>query len=199
MSEDEINFNLIKTIANTSIYEGNNEIKVKYEKISEVPKESIISLNEDTIFRFSCEVKNNLLIIQLSEIGALCPFIYRVSLTLENMIKIHPVFKACDDIQEVKDHINRLFDNKNIWLTKNDKDKEGIILYVRIFNICGPQEIKIEPKKLMTTDKDKILEELYVMQKKDNKIFKDMENSFKKKGLKDALEEFYKIKKNIGI
>ena len=46
----------------------------------------------------------------------------------------------------------------------------------------------------MTTEKDGVLMKLYDIQKKGNKIFKEMEAFLKKKGLNDALNKFNELK-----
>ena len=68
---------------------------------------------------------------------------------------------------------------------------------MKIMNIAKLEDIKIDLKRLMTTDKDNILNELYKIQKNGDKVFKKFENYLKKNGLNDALNEFNKMKKNL--
>ena len=87
-----------------------DSIKVTSEKKCDVPEEDQISLNEETIFRFSCTVEDDkLLRFRLSEIGALCPFIYENSLSLEEMREENKAFNATDTLKEVKHHIDKIF------------------------------------------------------------------------------------------
>ena len=190
---NEINLDSLKTNTIGTIHED-EEIEVRYRKISEVDKKNQISFkDEDTTFEFTCEVKNDLLVLKLEEIGALCPFIYKNELSKYDMEKIHSIFKACENLEEIETHIEELFKNNSIWLTK--EEEESIVLNMKIMNIAKFDDIKIDLKKLMTTDKDHILNELYKIQKNDDKVFKKFEDYFKKNGLNDALNEFNKMKK----
>ena len=192
---NEINLDFIRTNSIGTIHQD-EEIEVRYRKISEVDKKNQISFkDEDTTFEFTCEVKNDLLVLKLEEIGALCPFIYKNELSKDDMEKIHSIFKACENLKEIESHIEELFKNNSIWLTKEEEDSIG--LNMKIMNIAKLEDIKIDLKKLMTTDKDNILNELYKIQKNGDKVFKKFENYLKKNGLNDALNEFNKMKKNL--
>ena len=192
---NEINLNLLETASVNTIH-ANEEVEVKYRKKSEVNKEDQISLKDgDTTFEFSCEVINDKLVLKLEEIGALCPFIYKKELSLEDMEGVHKIFRSCETLDEVKNHIKNLFNNNSIWLTK--EDGENIALNIKIMNIAKLENTKITLKKLMATDKDNVLNQLYQIQKNGDKLFKKLENYLKKNGLNDALNEFYKMKKNL--
>ena len=195
--EGEIRVELIKTeSSNTINLDEQEEVIVEYKKKSETPKDSHISLNTDsneTTFRLTYVVKNEFLILKLEEIGALCPFIFKRALTYNDLENIHSSFRSCKDVDEIKGHINNLFKGESIWLTK--EDDKSITLNMKIGYIAKFEEIQIKLYRLMTTEKDKILNELYYIQKKGNKIFKDLEIYLKQKGLNDALDEFYRLKK----
>jgi len=195
--EGEIRVELIKTeSSNTINLDEQEEVLVEYKKKSETPKDSQISLNTDsneTTFRLTYVVKNEFLILKLEEIGALCPFIFKRALTYNDLENIHSSFRSCKDVDEIKGHINNLFKGESIWLTK--EDDKSITLNMKIGYIAKFEEIQIKLYRLMTTEKDKILNELYYIQKKGNKIFKDLEIYLKQKGLNDALDEFYRLKK----
>ena len=195
--EGEIRVELIKTESSNTIYlDEQEEVIVEYKKKSETPKDSHISLNTDsneTTFRLTYVVKNEFLILKLEEIGALCPFIFKRALTYNDLENIHSSFRSCKDVDEIKGHINNLFKGESIWLTK--EDDKSITLNMKIGYIAKFEEIQIKLYRLMTTEKDKILNELYYIQKKGNKIFKDLEIYLKQKGLNDALDEFYRLKK----
>ena len=180
-----------------------DSIKVKSEKKCDVPEEDQISLDEETIFRFSCTVEDDkLLRFRLSEIGALCPFIYENSLSLEEMRKENTAFNATDTLKEVKHHIDKIFklcklckEQKYVWLIPDEDDNDIIIMHIAIQVISLPQLIKIKLMKKMTTEKDDTLIKLYDIQKNGIKIFKEMEEFLKKKGQKEALEKFNELKK----
>ena len=71
-----------------------------------LPEQKLIELNQDTIFDFKCEVHGESLKLILSEVSAVAPFIYEAILTLDGIItKVSEMFKSCDNLEEVKKHI----------------------------------------------------------------------------------------------
>ena len=192
--ESKINITLDsgKGTSFSNLYQD-SQVRVVKEKLSEVEKDKQISLDEYTTFRFSTEIKDDLLIFRLSEIGVLCPFIYERALSLDHLIDKNQVFKQCNDLKEVEGHILRLFKDGKICLI-NDKNEVSAI-QINAFDISKQTIITIELKKVMTTHKDEVLNELYETEKKGLKIFKDLEKEMKKLGLNDALQEFQRIKK----
>ena len=177
---------------NTIRIEEEEEVKVKYEKKSEVDRDKQTSLNGDTIFKFSSEVKDDVLVLTLSEIGALCPFIYRGKFSKDDLEQQHPVFKSCDNLEEIEKHIDVLFKKGKISILQNDED--GIALTIIIYFMAGEATFRLDLEKKMTTDKDDVLIELYDRQKKGKKIFKELEEQLEKSGLKEALEQIKIIK-----
>ena len=189
MSEDSDADNEIQ-INEGSAY-PKNEIIVENKKISDVPEEERIKLDDDTIFRFSCYIKNGYLHLKLSEIGVFCPFIYEKPLNLEKMKDINSAFESCNTLDDVKFHINNLFKNKMIKLVRKD---DKIKLEVTVLKISGPDKFEIELIRSMTSKKNETLIELYNIQKKDNKTFKEIETYLRSKNLNDILKKFQEIK-----
>ena len=190
-----INLDLGQTVSSSSLHQD-EEVKVKKERISEVETDKQISLDNGDTFRFSLEIKNDLLIFKLSEIGVLCPFIYESALSLKQLTNKNPVFKQCKTLKDVEEHIQRLFKQSKICLLENNNE---IILQINAYDISKEVVVRIELKKVMTTDKDEVLNELYDTQKKGIKLFKELENHLKQMGLNDALEEFNRIKKKYKV
>ena len=190
-----INLDLEQTVSSSSLHQD-EEVKVKKERISEVETDKQISLDNGDTFRFSLEIKNDLLIFKLSEIGVLCPFIYENALSLENLTNENPVFKQCKTLKDVEEHIQRLFKQSKICLLEINNE---ITLQINAYDISKEVVVRIELKKVMTTDKDEVLNELYDTQKKGIKVFKELENQLKQMGLNDALEEFNRIKKKYKV
>ena len=192
--EDSDSSCAIKTV-NSTFLKDDKENDACYKKISEVEKDAQISIDEDTIFEFSCtsSEEQNELCIELSEIGALCPYIYQRKLNLNDMINIHKVFKACDSIKEVETHINSLFkQGGKIYLSPNDpkkKDNDIIILHIKIAYFASEEEREIQLFKVMTSEKDKTLENLYKIQKNGDKVFKNIKKYMETNGLRDALKK----------
>ena len=190
-----INLDLEQTVSSSSLHQD-EEVKVKKERISEVETDKQISLDNGDTFRFSLEIKNDLLIFKLSEIGVLCPFIYESALSLKQLTNKNPVFKQCKTLKDVEEHIQRLFKQSKICLLEINNE---ITLQINAYDISKEVVVRIELKKVMTTDKDEVLNELYDTQKKGIKVFKELENHLKQMGLNDALEEFNRIKKKYKV
>ena len=88
--------------------------------------------------------------------------------------KIHRIFNGCDNLNEVKKHINNLFKHKCVWLSKTQD--ESITLNLKIGNIAVFEDIPVDLNRKMTTEKDKVLIELYNIQKKEIKYLKIWKN-----------------------
>ena len=149
------------------------QVSVKQEKIKDVPENERIKLNDDTIFRFESSVADDSLSLKLFEIGAFAPYIYEVILSLDELINIHKMFKSCDNIEEAKVHIDKLFELKQINLTQEEKDH--ITFNINAHDISIEQEFKIDAIRKITTEKDESLMKLYEIEKKQLKLWKEVE------------------------
>ena len=196
--EETLNFQKAESKDNSFEEEGqkNEEIIVEHLKINDVPKDSQIRLNSQTLFQFSTEIENDKLVLKLNEIGAFSPFIYLKKLTLDDFIKNHKMFRSCDNLQEVQNHIAILFANNKIKLTQNKDEEDAIILNIKTRNISEDVQIKIDGERKMTTQKDESLMKLYKIQKNEIKILKEIENFIKENG-KDGDNEIIKKIKDI--
>ena len=196
--EETLNFQKAESKDNSLEEEGqkNEEIIVEHLKISDVPKDSQIRLNSQTLFQFSTDIEDDKLVLKLNEIGAFSPFIYLKKLTLDDFIKIHKMFRSCDNLQEVQNHIAILFANNKIKLTQNKDEEDAIILNIKTRNISEDVQIKIDGERKMTTQKDESLMKLYKIQKNEIKILKEIENFIKENG-KDGDNEIIKKIKDI--
>ena len=166
---------------------------VKQEKISDVPANERIKLDDDTIYRFSCTVNRGYLTLKLAEIGAFAPYIYERVLTLEEIQKNYKMFRSCDDLEKVQYHILKLFNDKRIKLKKEKEDYIKFILNVDMISIN--LDIEIEAKRIMTTKKDDALLKLYEIEKKQLKLLKEIEISAKKLGNNNFIEKINELKK----
>ena len=167
-----------KTLINTIYPE--DKVEVIQENISDVPENQRIKLNDDTIYRFSCTVNDDLLQLKLSEIGAFAPYIYQKIINLDGLKEIHRMFNSCNNIIDAQQHINKLFEDKKIILTKEKDD--FIILNITAYNISEIQIIRIETERKMTSDKDESLLKLYEIEKKEIKLMKKLKNYANKLG-----------------
>ena len=169
--------------------ELNNKIKI--EKSENVDKAKQIRLNEDTLFKFDCIVNEDKITLKLSEIDNLAPFIYIINLDLDGIREKHKVFRACDDLDEVKEHLDKLFQNKKILLSQ-DKEEE-IELKIKVNYISYEDEFQITLERKMTDNKDAMLLKLYEIQKNKEKLIKDC-LKYAKSGGGDVNEIEKKIK-----
>ena len=187
-NENNINIEDDKTVNDTQIQEI---------KSSDVDKKKQIKLNDDTLFKFDCDVEDDYLILKLSEIDALAPFIYIKKITLDELIEVHKVFKSCNNLNEVKEHIDKLFEMKKIKLSQNKR--EEIIFNFKIFYLSFEDKFQIIAKREMTDDKDPMLLKLYDIQKQKLKILKEFENYIKLLGGngKEIEKKLKEIKENI--
>ena len=156
------------------------DVEVKEEKISDVPVEERIKLDNDTIFRFSCSVEDENLKLKLSEIGSFAPYIYEKLISLDEMKQQYKMFRSCENLKEVKRHIDNLFRDKKIELTK---DKEDTITFnLTVYSISEVKKIQIEANRIMTTKKDDALLRLYHIEKDQIKLLKEIDKFCKNLG-----------------
>lgn len=159
---------------------SNDESELEIKHSSKVPKENQIKLkkdNQEIIFEFSTKVQDDELIFTLSEIDALAPFVYTKSLTLKDMIKAHHTFSNCSNLNQVKEHMDRLFKNKMIKLSQ--KNIEEINLEIKAYDISYTIEFAIVTERKMVKNKDQMLLKLYEIQKQNKKILDGILSSIK--------------------
>ena len=176
---DSDNFISLNKITLSSI-NPETQVSVKQEKIKDVPENERIKLNDDTIFRFESSVADDSLSLKLFEIGAFAPYIYEVILSLDELINIHKMFKSCENIEEAKAHFDKLFELKQINLTQEEKDH--ITFNIKAHDISTEQEFKIDAIRKITTEKDESLMKLYEIEKKQLKLWKEVEAFAEKLG-----------------
>ena len=179
MKIEEITCNITKS----RIYESDNDSlsasQIEVIKSSDIPKEKIIKLDDDTIFQFDCLIDDDeqYLSFKLSEIDAVAPYIYIKNIKLDEIKRVHKMFRACDDLTEVKNHIDYLFKNNKIKLSQKKNDE--IIFEIKAFYISYEDEFKIVAERRMVNNKDAMLLKLYDIQKKKIKMLKEIENYVK--------------------
>ena len=168
------NYNL----SNDDIPENTDILNIPTIISDDLEEKKLIQLDDDTTFEFKCKVEENNLKLILSEVSALAPFIYETKLTMDAIIKVNDIFKACDNLGKIKEHIDNLFNAKRIKLSSS-KNKEIIYCEFRAFNISGEEQFKIPTERKMTNEKEQMLLKLYSIQKEKLKILKDIEKYLK--------------------
>ena len=138
----------------------------------------MIELDKNTIFEFNSEVKGDYLTITLSEVDAIAPFVYTVDLTFKDIIEVDIMFKSCDSLKIVKEHIDRLFQDGKVKI-KQTEDDEITLLFQGLY-ISYVREFKIVTERKMTENKDNMLMKLYSLDKKKKKILDDLQAYLKR-------------------
>ena len=154
-------------------------------KSEELEKKRLIKLDDDTTFDFQCKVEKEeeeeeeKIKLILSEVSAVAPFIYEAELGKDDLISASKIFRSCEDLKEVKAHIEKLFDLDRIKLIPNE-EKTIIYFEFNAFNISCEEKFKITSIRKMIDEgnqekQEKMLLKLYSIQKEKLKILKDIE------------------------
>ena len=169
-------------------------------KSEELEKKRLIKLDDDTTFDFQCKVEKEeeeeeKIKLILSEVSAVAPFIYEAELGKDDLISASKIFRSCEDLKEVKAHIEKLFDLDRIKLIPNE-EKTMIYFEFFAFNISCEEKFKITSIRKMIDEgnhekQEEMLLKLYSIQKEKLKILKDIEAYLKanKNINKDDLEK----------
>ena len=153
-------------------------------KTEELEKKRLIKLDDDTTFDFQCKVEKEeeeeeKIKLILSEVSAVAPFIYEAELGKDDLISASKIFRSCEDLKEVKAHIEKLFDLDRIKLIPNE-EKTMIYFEFFAFNISCEEKFKITSIRKMIDEgnhekQEEMLLKLYSIQKEKLKILKDIE------------------------
>ena len=152
------------------------QIPIKVVKSKDVSKNKQIELKGKAIYQFDCFVEDNHLSLILSEIDVLAPFVYQKDITLEELIKINKIFKACDDLNEVKHHIENLFEKKMIELSQNEEEKDKITFKIKTNFISLEEKFEITAERVMTEYKVPMLMKLYNIEKLQDKYIGEIKS-----------------------
>ena len=140
-----------------------------------------LDIDEDTSFdisydTFIYEENKKYIYIKLEEKTAMAPFYYNRSYEINQLHQINNIFKALD-IEETKEKLKSLLDNKRVKL-RYEGDMIIMELYVDFF--CERIKIEFELYKEMVPqkEKDEKLIELYFIDKRNDKIIKELKKNF---------------------
>lgn len=169
MIEENIERELDKVMA--------NEVPTKENTFKET-----LSIDEDTSFDIYYNIYNDgntdYLYIKMSENTAVAPFYYNRSFTLEELQALDDIFKTCD-LQELKDHIKSLFEEKKIKLIY-DNNKENIKMELSVVCFVTKYKIYFKLYKQMIPEEiqDEQLLYLYELEKNKIKMIKELVSIF---------------------
>ena len=168
-----------------------------------IKKQLPIEGDEDTSFDIFFDLYNSeseqYLYIKLVENSAVAPFYYNRSYSIEDLQKCHRIFK-CDNMKQVKDDLNDLFEAGLVKLYYN-KDNNGIIMELQASLFAKTYKIHLELYKEMIPENEKNdqLINLYNINKRNLKLAKEIFlffNSYKEGVDKKIIED---LKKNFDL
>ena len=182
------------------------ERELDKEMANEVPKKETVyverlSIDEDTSFNIYYDIYNDgntdYLYIKMTENTAVAPFYYNRSFTIEELQELDDIFRTCD-LNEIKDHIKSLFEEKKIKLIYDNENKTiikmelSVVLFVTKYKIYFKLYKEMIPEEI----KDKELLNLYEIEKNKIKMIKELAsifNSFSNQEEKDIGEKLKEL------
>ena len=136
--------------------------------MSEEKQEKKMNLkdNDETQFIFRMYIKDNSIHFCLQENNLYVPFTFENSFTMDDFIERHKIFKACEDLEEVYKHLEKLYDKEKIFLyNMGDEEHRYLIIKVDFISEENEETQEFEVDLKMTEEKDRDLLELYNIQK----------------------------------
>jgi hypothetical protein len=164
------------------------ERELDKEMANEVPKKETVyverlSIDEDTSFDIYYDIYNDgntdYLYIKMTENTAVAPFYYNRSFTIEELQELDDIFRTCD-LNEIKDHIKSLFEEKKIKLIYDNENKTiikmelSVVLFVTKYKIYFKLYKEMIPEEI----KDRELLNLYEIEKNNIKMIKELASIF---------------------
>ena len=133
------------------------------------------------------------------------PFTFEESLTYDQFVQLHQIFKACDDLKDIIGHLNKLYDQKRIKLiTLGGRGKKMLMFNVDFISQKGIDTEHFTLELKMTENKDDDLLKLYKIQKDQIaalrnvfKLIKDAEMSKELPVYKAIMDEIAKCESKI--
>ena len=137
---------------------------------------TIFSKNEETEYFLKFFKEGNSIHFILKETKVYSPFTFEANFTIEDFFEHHKGFRSCDDINEVIEHLNVLYNKKKISL-ENLGFEEERYLYIEAWDISieFQTEQPFALKRKMTDEKEKALLDLYYIQKQQIKLLKKIQ------------------------
>ena len=126
------------------------------------------------------------------------PYTFEEYFTYDQFVEHHKIFKACDDLNEILGHLNKLYDKNRIKLMAIGTNHDRILVFNLSF-ISEPEEqtpnFVLELK--MTENKDEDLLKLYKIQKDQIAALKNIKQLLKEEQLSKELPFYKAIMKEI--
>ena len=145
---------------------------------------------------FKLQLEEDSIHFYLKENKVYAPFTFESFYTLDQIIKLHKAFKACDDLEEVYKHLLNLYKRDKMALM-DVISSEKLLINCRFdyISVEDTENIDIIVEKKMTEEKDRDLLELYKIQKKQLETFKKIKKMVEKGMTKEnpLYKEIFKI------
>ena len=159
---------------------------IRFEEVD--PKlQKYLNGGKDTVFMFECEVMNDSLRLGLKEINCYSPYYYEAFYSLEELQKKNNVFKSCQTLEIVKDHLMRLFPLKEQKIESLDEGAK-IKITLHMFDISIRIEECFELNRKITDSKDDALMFLFNIQKNNYNLFDRIKNACQGEDNEDTRE-----------
>ena len=147
-------------------------------KIEDVDEKFRKMLGTDKIFRFECEKRGQYLRLGLTEINVFTPYYYEKYLTKSDFDNINPIFKVENNLDEIEETLNRLFEKRAILKNVDDGKKMIICFQMQLFDKDIETNFELDRKTI--DNKDEGLLTLFNIQKKNIEIFNKIKEQCKK-------------------
>ena len=153
-------------------------------------KEMIIKDEEDKEFYFKLICEKDHIHFWLKEKNLYAPFTFQKSFTKEEIIRNHVIFKSCDDLEEIFDHLVELTEKGKMKLFDSGKSTLSIIFYVDFISELNQKTKKFNVERVMTEEKEEALLKMYEIEKDHLALFRTIKKLINKNILKE--HPFYK-------
>ena len=138
-------------------------------------------VDEHNNFKFECEITGDKMRMGLKEIDTYSPYYYEKYFTMSDLITNNKLFKSCEDLEEARGHIIKLFpDIKTKLLFAENKEAMLITFTMGFISKKVKVEFKLEKKTI--DNKDEALAKLFEIEKKYDIYMKKIKELIKNEG-----------------
>lgn len=166
--------------------EDKNKTDIKSQPLNNIVKNALFKTkfkNNENILLFTLEIKNNKLIMEITDTDAIGNGLYKNEWSKEDLDKISRCFKSVDNINEIFENIKSLVINKKTNY-EFDENSEVLKFNLDAINISKKEIITLVLKKGEMSDKDIINQLCQKVKILNLKVNQNSENNAKTKILK---------------
>jgi len=136
--------------------------------MSEEEKMKLEEITEEATYFFNLNIEGNKLVMKIEEDKVYAPFTFEAGFTKDDFIDHHKVFRGCNDLEEIMEHVKKLHqkgkvDLKFLGVTRNRE------IFLKVADISLEDQVTKEftLEQKMVENKDEALKKLYDIQKDD--------------------------------